>query len=267
MSKKLFLYGLLLIPFWSVAAVEDSISVVKGSRIFTDHFENVYVVTPENDIIKYGKNAKKIATANFKVLGNITSIDAGNPFEIFVFYRDQNKVMFLDNMLNVRGECDLEQIDVSQVAFISRSFDNQIWLFDLADLKLKKYSKELKLLLESAPLNTSVPGQTFQPEMMYDLSGQLYMLNKQSILEFDLFANYVKTIHYDSISHFQVLEKRIIYYKSDSLWSYNPMNFTLKNLNISIPTKSKQVLLSKDYIYFLTDEYLILRPYSFLKKD
>jgi hypothetical protein len=68
-----------------------------GSSISSDNLENLFVITPTNDIIKYNKNGQKLATANFKVLGNISSIDAGNPFEIYVFYRDQNKIIFLDN--------------------------------------------------------------------------------------------------------------------------------------------------------------------------
>jgi hypothetical protein len=84
-------------------SIIDTIKAPAGSIISSDNLENLYIITPTNDIIKYNKNGIKLATANFKVLGNISSIDASNPFEIYVFYRDQNKIIFLDNMLNMRG--------------------------------------------------------------------------------------------------------------------------------------------------------------------
>src|SRR6478672_5274711 len=105
----------------------DTIHVQKNSKFTTDNLGNIFVISPTNDIEKYDKNGLKTATANFKVLGNITSIDASNPFEIYVFYRDQNKILYLDNLLNLRGETDLESIGVSQCAAVARSFDNQIW--------------------------------------------------------------------------------------------------------------------------------------------
>src|SRR5574343_2110861 len=158
MKSKFALTITCLFVFLKVSAqnssVIDTIAIPAGSSISTDNLENLYVATPTNDIIKYDKNGIKLATTNFKVLGNISSIDATNPFEIYVFYRDQNRIIFLDNLLNLRGECDMESIGVSQIACVARSFDNQIWLFDAADQKLKKYAKDLKLISESAPSNT-----------------------------------------------------------------------------------------------------------------
>ena len=108
MNKILFVIALLF--FQQIKAAEnsnDSIPVPFGSSIHSDYLENVYVITPTNDITKYNKSGLKLASANFKILGNISWIDASNPFEIYVFFRDQNKLLFLDNLLNLKGECDL----------------------------------------------------------------------------------------------------------------------------------------------------------------
>ena len=161
----------------SQSLLTDTIKIPLGSTISSDNLENLYIITPTNDIVKYNKNGQKLATVNFKVLGNISSFDAGNPFEIYVFYRDQNKIIFLDNMLNIRGECDLESIGISQIACIARSSDNQIWLFDMSDQKLKKYSKDLKLLNESASLNNFTVGNEINPS----ISNSIYVYNKSML--------------------------------------------------------------------------------------
>jgi hypothetical protein len=82
---------------------------IKGQFKFftTDKLGNVFVLTQKNDIQKFDKKGKKLTEANFKVLGDATMIDAGNPLEIYVFYKDQNKLVYFDNMLNYRGETDL----------------------------------------------------------------------------------------------------------------------------------------------------------------
>lgn len=242
--------------------VNDTIAVPKGSSITTDNLENLFVITPTNDIIKYDKNGSKLATANFKVLGNIASIDVSNPFEIYVFYRDQNKVIFLDNLLNSRGECDLETIGASQVACIARSFDNQLWLFDVADQKLKKYSKDLKLLTESAPWNTLGISGGINPTLIRDINNSVLILNNQQVLEFDIFANYSKIKLSDTLQNFQYLNNSLVFLKNNKVYSYLPSTFTLKVMDIVLPDICRQFRIEKERLFFLTDDCVILRTYS-----
>ncbi|MES2618127.1 MAG: hypothetical protein V4613_09615 [Bacteroidota bacterium] len=252
--------------FTQVRAIQieafDTIHVQKNSKFSTDNLGNIFVISPTNDIEKYDKNGLKTATANFKVLGNITSIDASNPFEIYVFYRDQNKILYLDNLLNLRGETDLESIGVSQCAAVARSFDNQIWLFDMGDLKLKKYSKELKFISESASLNSFISDSPIFPDMLIDINSSLYLLNNGAILNFDAFINYTKTMLSDSITNFQVVNGQILYLRKDSVIIYNPTVFKFETLPINFSGKIKNIRIEKERLYILADENLILHTYS-----
>ena len=242
--------------------VNDTIAISRGSFITTDNLENLYVITPTNDIIKYDKNGNKLATANFKVLGNISSVDASNPFEIYVFYRDQNRIIFLDNLLNLRGECDMESIGVSQIACVARSFDNQIWLFDAADQKLKKYSKDLKLISESAPWNTMSIQGNINPVQIKDISNAVLILNSNQILEFDIFANYSKIKLSDTLQSFQYINNTILFEKNGKAYTYQPMSFTLKALDLILPENCKGFRLEKERLYILSDEYVILQTFT-----
>ncbi len=241
---------------------QDTISVPLGSMISSDNLDNLYVITPTNDIIKYNKNGQKLATANFKVLGNISSIDAGNPFEIYVFYRDQNKIIFLDNMLNLRGECDLESIGISQIACVARSSDNQIWLFDMSDQKLKKYSKDLKLLNESAALNNYPIGNNISPSLILDVNSSILILNNYNVLEFDLYANFSKTVLIDTLKAFQFLNNKIVFLKNNSIQVYDKSLLKMEVFSQIIPLGTKGVRIEKERLFILKDEFVILRPIS-----
>lgn len=240
----------------------DTISVPKGSAITTDNLENLYVITPTNDIIKYSRAGKKLATANFKVLGNISSIDVTNPFEIYVFYRDQNKIVFLDNLLNSRGEVDMEDIGVSQIACMGRSSDNQIWLFDMADLKLKKYSKDLKLVIESASFSTFSIGSDINPVMIRDINSAVFILDQNMVLEFDIFANFSRIKLIDTIQSFQYINDKIVFLKHNRIHAYSPLDYSMKVLDYKLPENTRYVRIEKETLYVLTDEYVILQTYS-----
>ena len=254
--------------------LSDSISVPPGSSITTDNLGNLFVITPTNDIVKYDKNGRKMATANFKVLGKVTSLDAANPFDIYVFYRDQNKVVFLDNMLNLLGEIDLEMIGVSQVPCIGRSGDNQLWLFDMADLKLKKYSKNLRLVTESASFNTLTIGPDILPSMIVDVNTSVFMLNQGKILEFDVFANFSKIKLIDTLQTFQCVKlmdslqrlefvkEKIIYLKGNQVYVFNTLDFTVKKSDLALPPNTRGIRIEKERLYVLTDEYVILQTFS-----
>ncbi len=240
----------------------DSIPVSAGASIYADNLENLYIVTAVNDIIKYGKDGVKLATANFKVLGNVSWMDVSNPFEIYVFYRDQNRLLILDNLLNLRGDLDLESIGVSQIACIARSYDNQIWIFDLADQKLKKYSKDLKLMTESAPWNTLGIRGKISPLVIRDINTSVLILNDSSVLEFDIFANYSKIKLRDTLNNYFYVNGQLLFLKDTSLYLYNPFAFNMKRISIEIPAKCRQFAIGKERLFFLTDEFVILRPYK-----
>ena len=192
----------------------------------TDRLGNIYVITPKNDIRKYDAQFKKVAEANFKVLGDATLIDAGNPMELFVFYKDQNKLVYFDNLLNYRGETDLNQsLNVNNITTICRSYDNGFWFFDPDNFKLKKYDKQGNLLTESVNL-AGVSDTVLAPTMMLDDGRFVFMkAGKDKVLMFDLLGNYIKTVFLGPFNAFQTRESLLIYNSGDSLFAYNPTTF------------------------------------------
>ncbi|HEY1046687.1 MAG TPA: hypothetical protein VGF79_09630, partial [Bacteroidia bacterium] len=132
---------------------------------------------------------------------------------------------------------------------------------DLADLKIKKYSKDQKLLLESAPFNTFLSGD-ISPTQILDNNNNLYLLNNNKILEFDIFANYNTVKFSDTLQSFQNINGRFVYYRNNKLFVYQPKTFTLKTIDYIFPENCRNARIEKGTLYILTDEFVILSAYS-----
>lgn len=156
----------------------------------------------------------------------------------------------------------MESIGVSQIACVARSFDNQIWLFDAADQKLKKYSKDLKLISESAPWNTLSIQNSINPVQIKDISNGVLILNNNQVLEFDIFANFSRIKLSDTLQNFQYVGNKIVFFKNGNAYAYQPQSFTLNALDIILPEKCKGFRLEKERLYILEDEYVILQNFS-----
>jgi hypothetical protein len=238
----------------------DSIKINKDSEMSTDHLGHLYIITTTNDIIKYNRDGQLIANANFKIYGKIASIDVSNPFMIFVFYRDQNKILLLDNFLNILNTIDLESANISQVGCMARSFDNQIWLYDLADLKLKKYQLDLTLIYSSAPFNLLPIKHSFQIKQILDISTAVQVLNDKQVLQFDIFGNYHNIILEDSLlSNYQFNNNIIRFYHKGKLFFFNTKLFEMTEMIVSEIPQIKNIRIEKERVYILTDEYVILQ--------
>lgn len=208
---------------------------IKGQFKFftTDKLGNVFLLTPKNDIQKFDKKGKKITEANFKVMGDATLIDAGNPLEIYVFYKDQNKLVYFDNMLNYRGETDLyKTLGVNNIQAVYRSYDNGFWFFDPDNFKLKKADKQGSLQSESINL-ASVADTILTPQMLLDDGKFVYLkTNNDRLLVFDILGNYIKTIPLEKFTSFQVREEKIVYSTTKDLFVYNPSTFEKGNYKL-----------------------------------
>lgn len=201
----------------------------------TDKLGNCFVITPKNDILKFDQTGKKLAEVNFKVMGDATLIDAGNPLEIYVFYKDQNKLVYFDNMLNYRGETDIyKSLGVTNIMSVCRSYDNGFWFFDPDNFKLKKADKAGNLLSESTNL-AGISDTVLSPQMMMDDGQRVYVKsNNDRLLVFDILGNFIKVIPLEKFSSFQTRENNIVYATVNEVFVYNPSTFEKESYGLSL---------------------------------
>ncbi len=189
--------------------------------IHTDNLGNLYVVTQTNQLNKYGRNGALLATLNYNYTGSITQIDASNPMQIFLFYRELNKVIFLDNNLAYRGEIDLAKAEIIQASAIARAYDNNLWVFDLGDLQLKKINQKNSVEQTSGNIRQYIVNNA-AVSMIYDNDDRVFVVDSlNGVMVFDVFASYIKTIPIKGVSDMKISNKSIYYYQDGMLNKYN----------------------------------------------
>jgi hypothetical protein len=241
--------------------VKKQVLKIQGLTSFTlDHLDNLYTANSKGDVVKYDKNGEQTATSNHKALGNIHSIDAGNPFEVYVFYKAQNKVLFFDNQLNDRGFCDFEDAGFFMLSAAARSFDNKIWVFDLADLKLKKIRKDLSVELSSGNVREFSNVKNFDPSYIGDLNKTIYVFNPGiGIFEFDIFCNFKRAIRLEEAEQVVAANGKIYYLKSNQIYEMEMLMLRDKPLQVKeLPEKIDAFAVSAGKLAVQSGNELIL---------
>lgn len=217
----------------------------------TDRLGNLYIVTKTNQLYKYNSNGQLLGTLNYKYLGNITHIDASNPLEVYVFYKEINKIIFLDNNLSYRGEVDLNDFNISLATAVARSYDNGIWIFDASELQLKRFSKSGELLQQSGNIKQFVNSNA-SPNYIYDNGDRVFVNDSAiGIMEFNVFAAYSRTIHVKGCDEFKMIENDLFYNKDKKLIKYNLKTFTESEFTLPDTTLIQNISIEKDRLYLL----------------
>jgi hypothetical protein len=192
-----------------VALVQKFMGEIKNFT--TDNLGNIYLLNANNQIKKINERGDSIAVYNdVRRYGKIFSIDATNPLKVLVFYKDFATIVVLDRLLNVRASIDLRKQNILQVTAIASSYDNNIWLFDELDSKLKKIDENGNVLLESADFR-QVFDPVPSPSVMYDRDGQLYLYDpKKGLMVFDYYGAKKNNFQLLHVSDLQVIDKNTI---------------------------------------------------------
>lgn len=233
---------------------------VENLTCFTiDHLGNTYIATSENDIIKFDKEGNKTATSNYKSLGNIRSIDASNPFEVYVFYKEQNQILYFDNLLNYRGTSDFEAAGYFMLSAVARSFDNKVWVFDLNDLRLKKVRKDLSLELSSGNVREFSGEKNFDPEYIVDINQSVFVFERnKGLFEFDIFGNYTRRISMDSVTQVFCASGMIFFLKNNTIYSLDQTFLKEKPIDMKLPDKIDAFAISRQRMVIQSGKELLL---------
>jgi hypothetical protein len=157
--------------------------------------------------------------------GRLTSVDAGNPLKIILFYRDFAQLQLLNNKLALESTIDLRNTGIMQPLVACQSYLDGYWIFDQQDFSLKKIDLSLRIVAQSGDMNQTL-GYALQPAAMEESNEHLYMNNPATgILVFDKFGSYYKTIPVTGIQSFQVIEKNLLYVKDNKLNQFNLATF------------------------------------------
>ncbi len=206
------------------------IKIIKGNytNFTVDNLDNIYLLTTSNQLKKLNGNGDSAGVFNdVKRYGNISSIDVTNPLKVLLYYKIFATVVVLDRFLNIRNTINFRKKNIFSVQSITTSYDNNIWLFDEQDYKLKKIDEEGRQLQETTDfrmLFDSVPS----PSQLTDKENFVYLYDaEKGFYIFDYYGSYKNRLPFLNWNNVAVSAKNIYGFSNNKLFSYELNSFTL----------------------------------------
>lgn len=230
MKQLVIILNFLLTAF--IAAAQDSAFQLQrtiplaATDFAVDHLENIYILTATDRLKKFNAAGDSVGVFNdVKRYGKIYSIDVSNPLRVLLFYKDFSSIVLLDRLLTQKGVLDLRHHRIGQASAAAISYDNNIWVFDVLESKLKKMDEGGKVLLET-PDFRQLFGVSISPEKIVDADGWVYLYDsKEGVFAFDYYGTFRRKFPLPNWASFGVLNKRFAGIQNGALTFYNPSTF------------------------------------------
>ncbi len=232
------------------------LKTIKGNfKDFTlDKLGNLLLVNERQQIKKLNNNYDSTAVFNdIRKYGQLYAIDASNPLKILLFYKDFSTIVVLDRFLNIRNTIDLRLGNIYQPKAICQSYDNNIWVFDELDFKIKKVDEKGTLLQETADLRI-LYNDAPKPITLIDNNKFLFGYDSaKGLLVMDYYGSVKNFVAFKNWQNIQTFTNGIIATTQSSIEFYEPGTINTKTLKlpITIFKDSKKIILSGRKLYVL----------------
>ncbi|HSN60625.1 MAG TPA: hypothetical protein VLR49_06805 [Ferruginibacter sp.] len=222
----------------STATPNDSFrleKIIAGDYLFmeVDVLNNLYLVTAGNQLKKLNANGDSMAVFNdVKKYGNPTLIDVTNPLKVLLYYKNYATVVILDRLLSQRNSINFRQQNIFSVKAIATSYDNNIWLFDEQNLKLKKIDEQGITLQETTDwrlIMENVPS----PGIIIDNSNFVYLYDaKKGFYIFDYYGTFKNNLPFLNWENVSINANRLSGFTGKKYFSYELQSLNLKTYNL-----------------------------------
>lgn len=244
----------------SAFAQEDSLLqlrlIKKIDGVFTnfavDEAGNTFLISVSGQIKKLSTGFDSVAMySDEKQYGGITSVNTTNPLKIIVYYNNFTTIVVLGRFLELRNEINLSSHGILQVKCISQSYDNNYWLFDEWDRKIKKIDDKGVVLLESADISLLLK-KSFSPSYLIDTNGLLYL--------YDFNFGWLVFDHYGAIKNkyellgwkdVQVSGKNLTGRDRSCFYLYNPSQLLVTKFKLNINLNNITKVINRSSSWFI----------------
>jgi hypothetical protein len=258
---KLIFFLLYCSLFIKLQAQNDSAFIFSKTinGIFTDfsvdNLDNIYLFTLTNQLKKISSHGDSAAVFNdVKRYGSVSQIDVTNPLKILLYYKNFTTIVVLDRFLNIRNTINLRKKNIFSVNSIATSYDNNIWLYDEQEYKIKKVNDDGRVLLESNDLRMvfdSVPSAI----QLTDYNNFIYLYDKaKGFYSFDYYGAFKNRLAFLQWSNIAITDKIIYGFNNNKLYAYQPLS--LKINEYPLPAFAKNSMTIKA----VNNKLYILKP-------
>ena len=253
--------GLHIIAFcglWLAGRGQTRISLVSQTNLAATNFAvdnlgDLYVITPDNQLKKFGPQGDSVATFDeVKRYGTLSEIDVTNPLKILLFYKDFMTVLALDRQLGRLFKMDLRQAQIFQASTVAEAYDGNFWVFDEQNAQLKKMGDNGQAAMSTDDLR-QVFGESLTPEEIVDAGGLVYLNDTaRGIYLFDYYGGFKVKLSFRGVTAMSVFGKTIYGLVNGELFSYRPGTLQEEHLALPIPVgDADQVQIVFNGVYVL----------------
>ena len=225
--KYFFTICLSLLATISLRAQKDSFLLVRTYQgdivdAAMDNLDNLYIISSGGQIKKYNSTGDSVAVFNqVKNSGKLFSLDVSNPLKLLLFYKDFSTVVVLDRFLAKVTSVDLRRVGILQPGAVGLSYDNNIWVFDEWDNKLKRINEQGNHLLETADFR-SIFQEGLSPQKIINDNGFVYLADSaRGIFVFDNYGTYKKLIPVKNWQSIAINNNNVISIHDDVITVFN----------------------------------------------
>lgn len=218
---------------------------IVGSFVYfkADELGNVYALTSAGQLKKYNSNLDSMSVFNdVRNYGTLHYIASGNALRTVLFFKQYRTILLLDRLMQIVNKIDLRKSQLFQVQAIAQSYDNNIWIFDEQESKLKKLNESGKLIFESADLRL-VFAEAIQPSQIFDAGGFVYLYDaSKGLYIFDYYGAFKSKVTLLGWSNIQLVGNSITGIKDEKIMSYRLNSLDISESNLPVILRNAKQL-------------------------
>ncbi|MBS1598187.1 MAG: hypothetical protein JST75_08175 [Bacteroidetes bacterium] len=176
-----------------------------------DNLGNIYLLSSDNQLKKIGPKGDSLAVYNdVRRYGNIYSMDVTNPLKILLFYKEFGTIVMVDRFLSVVNTIDLRSLNIFQVKAVGLAYDNNVWIYDDLEAKLKRIRDDGSLVSATTDIRQFVDVVP-DPVFIADQSGLVYLYDTaKGVYIFDHYGAFQKQLQFVAWKDFNVIDKSLL---------------------------------------------------------
>lgn len=183
-----------------------------GNKLWTDG----------SRVYREDKITKKIIWFEDLNLGQISQINSGNALNYLLYYKDAQRLVFLDNQMSMKQSAiDLADLGYPNIDLVSLSYNTGFWIYDPNQLEAFRYDRQLNKTHSTG----NIPQQSGLPlraiSMQEFTEYLVFNDSTYGLVFFDRYGAFVKPYPEKNIADFQIIDQDLFYLKSDTLFKSN----------------------------------------------
>ena len=234
------------------------------SDFTVDNLGNLYLVYQNGQLKKLRPDGDSLAVYNnVRKYGKLHSVDVSNPLKVLLHFKDFNTVVILDRLLNERSTLDLRKHRQVQVKAIGQSYDNNIWIFDELELKLKKIGDDGRLIDQSNDFR-QIFDSTPSPTVIIDQNKLVYLYDYQKgVYTFDYYGGFKNRIPFTGWLDFSVINNSLFGRDHSNLYRYDAGSLELQKIPVpQFMNDAQKIVMRPGIVYLLRDGVIMVYSYG-----